>query len=206
MLIVAPMSGHYSTLLRGTVESMLPHYDVYITDWVDARTVPASHGAFDLDDYVDYVTEFLRHLGPGTSVMAVCQPSVPVIGGRFLDERCEGSLRAQDHDPDGRAHRHAPQPDGGEQARQGQGRRLVPQQRHHEGAGPSCRHDARRLSGLPAARRLHADEPRPPCRCPPRTVLAPRRGRWRFRRQAPRVLRRVHVGDGPHGRILPADG
>jgi poly(3-hydroxybutyrate) depolymerase len=84
MLIVAPMSGHYSTLLRGTVESMLPHYDVYITDWIDARTVPASHGTFDLDDYVDYVTEFLRHLGPGTSVMAVCQPSVPVLAAVSL--------------------------------------------------------------------------------------------------------------------------
>jgi poly(3-hydroxybutyrate) depolymerase len=79
MLIVAPMSGHYATLLRGTVESMLPHYDVYITDWIDARTVPVTHGSFDLDDYVDYVTEFLHHLGPGTSVMAVCQPSVPVL-------------------------------------------------------------------------------------------------------------------------------
>ena len=84
MLIVAPMSGHYATLLRGTVESMLPHYDVYITDWIDARTVPASHGAFDLDDYVDYVTEFLQHLGPGTSVMAVCQPSVPVLAAVSL--------------------------------------------------------------------------------------------------------------------------
>lgn len=79
MLIVAPMSGHYATLLRGTVEAMLPHYDTYITDWVDARTVPAFEGRFDLDDYVDYVAEMLRHLGPDTSVMAVCQPSVPVM-------------------------------------------------------------------------------------------------------------------------------
>jgi len=79
MLIVAPMSGHYATLLRGTVEAMLPHYDTYITDWVDARTVPAFEGRFDLDDYIDYVAEMLRHLGPDTSVMAVCQPSVPVM-------------------------------------------------------------------------------------------------------------------------------
>jgi len=84
MLIVAPMSGHYATLLRGTVESMLPHYDVFITDWVDARTVPALEGSFDLDDYVDYVTEFLRFLGPDTSVMAVCQPSVPVMAAVSL--------------------------------------------------------------------------------------------------------------------------
>ncbi|MCA3554138.1 polyhydroxyalkanoate depolymerase [Aestuariivirga sp.] len=84
MLIVAPMSGHYATLLRGTVETMLPHYDVYITDWVDARSVPMSRGGFDLDDYVDYVTEFLRFLGPDTSVMAVCQPSVPVMAAVSL--------------------------------------------------------------------------------------------------------------------------
>ena len=84
LLIVAPMSGHYATLLRGTVEAMLPHYDVYITDWVDARTVPLLEGNFDLDDYVDYVTDFLHHLGPDTSVMAVCQPSVPVMAAVAL--------------------------------------------------------------------------------------------------------------------------
>jgi poly(3-hydroxybutyrate) depolymerase len=84
LLIVAPMSGHYATLLRGTVEAMLPHYDTYITDWADARTVPAFEGSFDLDDYVDYVIEFLRHLGPGASVMAVCQPSVPVLAAVSL--------------------------------------------------------------------------------------------------------------------------
>jgi poly(3-hydroxybutyrate) depolymerase len=84
LLIVAPMSGHYATLLRGTVEAMLPRFDVYITDWVDARTVPLSHGTFDLDDYVDYVIETLQFLGPDTSVMAVCQPSVPVLAAVAL--------------------------------------------------------------------------------------------------------------------------
>ncbi|RLQ89289.1 polyhydroxyalkanoate depolymerase [Notoacmeibacter ruber] len=77
-LLVAPMSGHYATLLRGTVEAMLPHGDVFITDWVDARDVPLSQGAFDLDSYIDYVVEMLQHLGPNTHVIAVCQPSVPV--------------------------------------------------------------------------------------------------------------------------------
>ena len=78
-LIVAPMSGHYATLLRGTVEALLPYADVYITDWEDARTVPAAMGAFDLDDYVDYVMEMLRFLGPDTHVIGVCQPAVPVL-------------------------------------------------------------------------------------------------------------------------------
>ena len=77
LLIVAPMSGHYATLLRGTVERMLPGHDVYITDWRDARDVPVKDGKFDLDDYVDYLVEFLEHIGEGTHMLAVCQPSVP---------------------------------------------------------------------------------------------------------------------------------
>ncbi|CAG1014284.1 MAG: polyhydroxyalkanoate depolymerase [Rhizobiaceae bacterium] len=79
LLIVAPMSGHYATLLRGTVEAMLPHAEVYITDWADARMVPLAEGRFDLDDYIDYVIDMLHTLGPGTHVMGVCQPSVPVL-------------------------------------------------------------------------------------------------------------------------------
>jgi poly(3-hydroxybutyrate) depolymerase len=77
LLIVAPMSGHYATLLRGTVERMLPGHDVYITDWRDARAVPLADGRFDLDDYIDYVRAFLEHIGPGAHMLAVCQPSVP---------------------------------------------------------------------------------------------------------------------------------
>lgn len=84
LLIVAPMSGHYATLLRGTVEAMLPYADVYITDWVDARQVPLRQGSFDLDDYIDYVIEMLELLGPDVHVMAVCQPSVPVLAAVSL--------------------------------------------------------------------------------------------------------------------------
>ncbi|UDL87394.1 polyhydroxyalkanoate depolymerase [Mesorhizobium sp. PAMC28654] len=86
LLIVAPMSGHYATLLRGTVEAMLPYADVHITDWVDARMVPLSDGSFDLDDYIDYVIDMLHALGPDTHVMAVCQPSVPVLAAVALME------------------------------------------------------------------------------------------------------------------------
>jgi poly(3-hydroxybutyrate) depolymerase len=77
LLIVAPMSGHYATLLRGTVERMIPDHDVYITDWKDARDVPLTGGAFDLESYIDYVIEWLEYIGPNTHVLAVCQPSVP---------------------------------------------------------------------------------------------------------------------------------
>ncbi len=79
LLIVSPMSGHYATLLRGTVEAMLPDHKVYITDWNDARDVPLLKGKFDLDDYIDYIIEMLEFLGPNTHVLAVCQPSVPVL-------------------------------------------------------------------------------------------------------------------------------
>ncbi|MGB8818589.1 MAG: polyhydroxyalkanoate depolymerase [Rhizobiaceae bacterium] len=86
ILIVAPMSGHYATLLRGTVEAMLPHGDVYITDWIDARTVALTDGGFDLDDYIDYIIDMLHYLGPDTHVIAVCQPSVPVLAAVSLME------------------------------------------------------------------------------------------------------------------------
>ena len=79
ILIVAPMSGHYATLLRGTVEAFLPTHEVYITDWSDARMVPLTDGRFDLDDYVDYLIEMLHVLGGNVHVLAVCQPSVPVV-------------------------------------------------------------------------------------------------------------------------------
>jgi poly(3-hydroxybutyrate) depolymerase len=86
VLIVAPMSGHYATLLRGTVEAFLPTHDVYITDWIDARSVPLSEGKFDLDDYISYLIEMFEFLGPETHVMAVCQPSVPVAAAVAIME------------------------------------------------------------------------------------------------------------------------
>jgi poly(3-hydroxybutyrate) depolymerase len=90
VLIVAPMSGHYATLLRGTVERMLPGHDVYITDWRDAKLVPMWDGRFDLDDYIDYIREFLDHIGPGAHMIAVCQPSVPAYAATaFMHEECD---------------------------------------------------------------------------------------------------------------------
>ncbi len=89
LLIVAPMSGHYATLLRGTVERMLPFADVYITDWRDAKLVPLTDGKFDLDDYIDYIIEFMEAIGAneghgGTHMLAVCQPSVPCYAAACL--------------------------------------------------------------------------------------------------------------------------
>ncbi|MFS0736687.1 polyhydroxyalkanoate depolymerase [Sphingomonas sp. 1P06PA] len=84
LLIVAPMSGHYATLLRGTVERMLPGHDVYITDWRDAKLVPLADGTFGLDDYIDYLIEFLEHIGPDAHMLAVCQPTVPAYAAVAL--------------------------------------------------------------------------------------------------------------------------
>ena len=91
VLIVAPLSGHYAALLRGTVEAMLPAHNVFITDWTDARMVPLAKGTFDLDDYIDYLIEILDHLGPNMHVIAVCQPSVPVLA--------TVALLSEDRDP-----------------------------------------------------------------------------------------------------------
>ena len=88
LLIVAPMSGHYATLLRGTVERLLPGADVYITDWRDAKLVPLADGSFDLDDYVDYLIAYLEHIGEATGerphMLAVCQPAVPAFAATAL--------------------------------------------------------------------------------------------------------------------------
>lgn len=86
VLLVAPMSGHFATLLRGTVETLLPNHEVYITDWQDARNVPMVAGDFDLDDYVDYMRDMFRYFGGDVHVFAICQPSVPVMAAVALME------------------------------------------------------------------------------------------------------------------------
>ena len=84
VLVVAPLSGHHATLLRDTVRTLLQDHKVYITDWIDARMVPTEAGPFHLDDYVHYVQEFIRHVGPDVNVISVCQPTVPVLAAVSL--------------------------------------------------------------------------------------------------------------------------
>jgi poly(3-hydroxybutyrate) depolymerase len=84
VLVVAPLSGHHSTLLRDTVMSLLQDHKVYVTDWTDARMVPTSAGPFHLNDYVKYVQEFIRYIGPSVNVISVCQPTVPVLAAVSL--------------------------------------------------------------------------------------------------------------------------
>ena len=91
VLIVAPMSGHHATLLRDTVKQLLPAHDVYITDWIDAKLVPASAGEFGFDDYVSYLKEFIAHIGKDVHMIAVCQPTVPSLAAvaRLADEKSD---------------------------------------------------------------------------------------------------------------------
>ena len=84
VLLVAPLSGHFATLLRATVRTMLPDHDVFITDWHNARDVAVGHGPFGLDEYIDHLVDFLREMGPGAHVVAVCQPCVPALAAAAL--------------------------------------------------------------------------------------------------------------------------
>jgi poly(3-hydroxybutyrate) depolymerase len=93
VLVVAPLSGHYATLLRGTVETLLPEHDVYISDWHNARDVSLAHGRFGFDEYVEHIMQFLEKLGPGAHVVAVCQPCVQVLAAVAL--MAEGGNKAQ---------------------------------------------------------------------------------------------------------------
>jgi poly(3-hydroxybutyrate) depolymerase len=93
VLVVAPMSGHFATLLRGTVQVLLPDHDVYITDWKNAREIPLSEGIFGLDEFIDHLIRFLEVMGPGSHMIAVCQPAVPALAAAAV--MAEAQNRAQ---------------------------------------------------------------------------------------------------------------
>ena len=99
--------GHFATLLRGTVETLLPDHDVYITDWHNARDVGLAHGRFGFDDYVEHLIRFLEAIGPGAHVLAVCQPCVQALAAAAVMAEDEQPGAAAQHDADGRPDRHA---------------------------------------------------------------------------------------------------
>ena len=116
MLLAAPLSGHFATLLRETVRTLLRDHDVYITDWHNARDVPLWHGGFGLDDYTDQIIAFLEAMGPGTSMVAVCQPCVAALAATALMAEDDNPATPGQPDADGRPGGLPRQPDGGEQA------------------------------------------------------------------------------------------
>ncbi len=91
LLLVAPMSGHFATLLRGTVQTLVQDHEVYLTDWLNIRDIPAASGEFDLDSYTGHIIEFMQHLGPGAHLMGVCQPTVSCLAA--------AAVMAEDGDP-----------------------------------------------------------------------------------------------------------
>ena len=162
VLLVAPLSGHFATLLRGTVRTMLPEHDVYITDWHNMRDVAALDGRFGFDEYVEHLIKFIEVIGEGAHVLAVCQPCVAVLEAVAVMAQSQKSGAAAQHDPDGGADRHAGQSDQGERACQFQIDRLVREEPDRAGAVSLSRRVSSGLSGLRAACGLHEHEHRAP--------------------------------------------
>ena len=151
VLVVAPLSGHHSTLLRDTVRALLRDHKVYVTDWVDARMVPMQAGPVPPATTTSrYVQEFIRHIGPQVHVISVCQPTVPVLAAVSL-MASRRRADAADADDDGRADRRAPQPDRGQQPGDEQELRVVREQRDLPRAAELPRRGSSRLSRLHAA-------------------------------------------------------
>ena len=181
LLIVAPMSGHYATLLRGTVQRLLPSFDVYITDWRDAKCVSLAEGSFDLDDYIDYLIEFLETIGERTGerphMLAVCQPAVPAFAATALMNEDKNRWRPLHAHHDGRADRHADGADGGQHSSDRTAVRLVREQCDRDRADDLSGSRAEGLPRLPAARGVHDHEPRLAPHQPLGDVQASRRRR-----------------------------
>jgi len=157
VLIAAPLSGHFATLLRGTVQTLLRDHDVYVTDWRNARDVPLEAGRFGVDDYVDYLIRFLEEIGPGAHILAVCQPCVQALAAVAI-------MSEDKHPAVPRSMtlmagpRHAGKPDQGERAGDEQPARLVRAVADRQRSAPLSRRRPARLSGLRPARGLHDDE------------------------------------------------
>ena len=162
LLLVAPMSGHFATLLRGTVKTLLQDHDVYITDWHNPRDIPLDHGKFGLDEYTEHLITFLDQIGPARAHGGDL-PAVGVGARRRRDHVGGQSPRAPgDADPDGRPDRHPDPADQGQRIRQEQAAEMV------RGEPDQLRADSMQgrvpagLSRLRAAHRLRVDEPRAP--------------------------------------------
>ena len=185
VLILAPLSGHFATLLTDTVETMLPDHDVYITDWANARGVPVSEGRFGFDEYVDHVVRFLNVLGPGAHLLAVCQPCVQALIVTAVmaesGDPCVPRTLTLMAGPD----RHPHQPDGGERPGHHPPDRVVRAERDQHGAVALPRRRAAGLPRLHAAHRVPVDEHAPAHQEPLRAVPEPGRRQPRARPPPP---------------------
>ena len=205
LLLVAPMSGHFATLLRGTVETFLPDHEVYITDWQDARNVPLSAGNFDLDDYIDTMADMFRFFGGDVHVFAVCQPSVPVLAAVALME-ADGdpdvplTLMLAGGPIDTRINRTVVNELAEKRGTDWFRRNVITNVPWpFPGRGRQVYPGFLQLSGFMT---MNLDRHMQAHKDMFHHLVQRRR---RLGRQASRVLRRVSRGDGPHGRILYAD-
>ena len=167
VLMVAPMSGHYATLLRGTVRDMLPEHDVYITDWTDAREVPLAQGEFDLDTYTDYLMAMIEKLsedGERIAVMAVCQPGVPVMAASALMAAAKNPRRPASMILMGSPMDTARNPKAAQRGRHPAVAWLVREQCRRHGAMAEPWGHAAGLPGVPAALGVPRHEHEPACR------------------------------------------
>jgi poly(3-hydroxybutyrate) depolymerase len=162
VLLVAPLSGHFATLLRETARTLLQDHDVYITDWHNARDVPLRKGAFALDDYIDHMIRFLAAIGPGAHVVAVCQPCVAALAATAIMAEDDHPAQPLQPDPDGRPSGLPREPDSREHPGHRQADRVVREKPDQPRAPATRRLHAPGLPRLRAAHRLHEHEPGAP--------------------------------------------
>ena len=205
MLLVAPMSGHFATLLRGTVKTLLQDHDVYITDWHNPRDIPLHAGRFGLEDYTDHLITFMDKIGPRAHMVAICQPSVSALAAAAVMSETEPPRPPGDADADGRPDRHAHPADQGQRVRQEQADQMVRRESDQLRAGAVQGRVPAGLSRLRAAHRVRVDESRAPHQAAHGPRPSHRQGREGQGRDHQDVLRRIFRRDGPAGGILHRD-
>ena len=197
LLLVAPMSGHFATLLRGTVKTLLQDHDVYITDWHNPRDIPLHAGRFGLEDYTDHLITFLDKIGPRSHMVAICQPSVSALAAAAVMSEDNHPARPGHADADGRPDRHADPADQGQRIRQEQADQLVRKKPDQLRAGAVQGRVPPSLSRLRAAHRLRVDESRAPYQAAHRPRQSSGQGREGEGGSHQDLLRRIFRRDGP---------
>ena len=206
LLLVAPMSGHFATLLRGTVKTLLQDHDVYITDWHNPRDIPARRTAASGSTTTPITSStFLDKLGPRAHMVAICQPSVSALAAAAIMCGGQSSGAAGDADPDGRPDRHAHPADQGQRVRQEQADQMVRAEPDQLRAGAVQGRVPAGLSRLRAAHGLRLDESGAPHQAAHGSRPSHRQGREGEGRDHQDLLRRIFRRDGPAGGVLHRD-
>ena len=202
ILLVAPMSGHFATLLRGTIRTLLRDHQVFITDWINPRNVKLEDGRFSLEDYTQHLIDFVRFIGEDCHIVAVCQPTVSALAATAVMARERDGHPAGEPHADGRADRRAHLADQGQRARPGKADRMVPRQHDRNRAGQVRGARPARLSGISSALRLHEHERRAALEILRRPLPPSRRRRHREGGCDPRLLQGIFRDHGHERGLL----